>query len=110
MTDDAAAAGREPPIVVLDEAYAEFVGTSLIGLRDDYPNLIVVRTASKAYALAGLRIGFAVARPEMIARLNPYRPPGSISTVSVTRRHGGAARSDASSTPTSSASSASGRA
>ena len=59
-------------------------GTSLLGLRDDYPNLIVVRTASKAYALAGLRVGFAVARPELIARLNPYRPPGSVSTVSVT--------------------------
>ena len=44
----------------------------------------MVRTASKAYALAGLRIGFGVARPEMIARLNPYRPPGSISTVSIT--------------------------
>ena len=84
LTDDAAAAGRQPPVVVLDEAYAEFVGTSLVGLRDEYANLIVVRTASKAYALAGLRIGFAVARPEMIARLNPYRPPGSISTVSVT--------------------------
>ena len=45
---------------------------------------IVVRTASKAYALAGLRVGFAVARPELIARINPYRPPGSVSTVSVT--------------------------
>ena len=84
LARDAAAAGRPAPIVVLDEAYAEFVGTSLIGLRDDYPNLIVVRTASKAYALAGLRVGFAVARPELIARLNPYRPPGSVSTVSVT--------------------------
>ena len=49
-----------------------------------YPNLIVVRTASKAYALAGLRVGFAIARPELIARLNPFRPPGSVSTVSVT--------------------------
>jgi histidinol-phosphate aminotransferase len=81
---DAAAAGRSAPIVVLDEAYAEFVGTSLIGLRNEHPNLIVVRTASKAYALAGLRVGFGVARPEVIARLNPYRPPGSVSTVSVT--------------------------
>ena len=43
-----------------------------------------MRTASKAYALAGLRVGFAIARPEVIARLNPYRPPGSVSTVSVT--------------------------
>ena len=81
---DAAAAGREPPVVVLDEAYAEFVGASLVGLRETYPNLVVVRTASKAYALAGLRVGFAIARPEVIARLNPFRPPGSVSTVSVT--------------------------
>ena len=44
----------------------------------------MVRTASKAYALAGLRVGFAVARPELIATLNPFRPPGSVSTVSVT--------------------------
>jgi histidinol-phosphate aminotransferase len=84
LAEDAAAARRAVPMVVLDEAYAEFVGTSLIGLRNDHPNLLVVRTASKAYALAGLRVGFAVARPEVIAALNPYRPPGSVSTVSVT--------------------------
>ncbi len=84
LAGDAAEAGRPAPIVVLDEAYAEFVGMTLIGLRDEYPNLIVVRTASKAYALAGLRVGFAIARRELIATLNPYRPPGSVSTVSVT--------------------------
>ena len=81
---DAVAVGRDPAPVVLDEAYAEFVDRSLVGLRERFPNLIVIRTASKAYALAGLRVGFAIARPEVIARLNPYRPPGSVSTVSVT--------------------------
>jgi len=81
---DAAADGRQPPIVVVDEAYAEFTGTSLVGLRTVYPNLVVIRTASKAYALAGLRVGFAIARPDLIARMNPYRPPGSVSVVSVT--------------------------
>ena len=80
----ASAAARPAPIVVLDEAYAEFVGRSLHSLRDVYPNLIVVRTASKAYALAGLRVGFAIAQPDVIARLNVYRPPGSVSTISVT--------------------------
>ena len=84
IAGDAAADGRAPAIVVLDEAYAEFDGTSLLSLRVDHPNLVVVRTASKAYALAGLRVGFAVARPETIARIAPYRPPGSIATVSVT--------------------------
>jgi histidinol-phosphate aminotransferase len=81
---DARAAGREPPIVVVDEAYAEFAGRSVNTLRFDHPNLITIRTASKAYALAGLRVGFAIARPELVARMNPFRPPGSVSTVSVT--------------------------
>jgi histidinol-phosphate aminotransferase len=84
IASDATADGRPPAVVVLDEAYAEFVGSSLLSLRVDHPNLVVVRTASKAYALAGLRVGFAVARPETIARIAPYRPPGSIATVSVT--------------------------
>ena len=84
LAADAARDGREAPVVVLDEAYAEFVGSSLAGLRLAYPRLIVVRTASKAYALAGLRVGFAIARPELVDRINPYRPPGSVSTVSVT--------------------------
>jgi len=84
IRDDAAAAGRAAPLVVIDEAYAEFTGSSLLALRTDYPDLVVIRTASKAYALAGLRVGFAIARPELIARMNPYRPPGSVSVVSVT--------------------------
>jgi len=80
---DAAADGRVAPVVVLDEAYAEFVGTSLVGLRTAYPRLVVVRTASKAYALAGLRVGFAIARRELLAEVAPYRPPGSVSIPSV---------------------------
>jgi histidinol-phosphate aminotransferase len=70
--------------VVVDEAYAEFAGQSLIPLLAAHPRLVVVRTASKAYALAGLRVGFAVARRETLELIEPYRPPGSVSTVSVT--------------------------
>lgn len=81
---DAAADGAEPPAVVLDEAYAEFAGGSLLGLLGRYPRLVVVRTASKAYALAGLRVGFGLGRPETIDRVALYRPPGSVSTVSAT--------------------------
>ena len=81
---DATTDARAIPIVVVDEAYAEFVGRSLADLRFAHPNLITIRTASKAYAMAGLRVGFAVARPELVARMNPIRPPGSVSTVSVT--------------------------
>ena len=81
---DAEADGRIAPVVVLDEAYAEFAGASLHPLRASYPRLIVVRTLSKAYALAGLRVGFALATRPVIGAMEPYRPPGSVSTVSVT--------------------------
>ena len=84
LARDAATDGRAAPVVVLDEAYSEFVGSSLVGLRASYPRLIVVRTVSKAYALAGLRVGFAIALRETLASIEPYRPPGSVSTISVT--------------------------
>jgi histidinol-phosphate aminotransferase len=83
LMTDALADGRQAPIVVLDEAYSEFVGKSLLDLRAAYPHLVVVRTVSKAYALAGLRVGFAIAPRETLARIEPYRPPGSVSTLSV---------------------------
>jgi histidinol-phosphate aminotransferase len=84
LAADADGDGRPAPVVVLDEAYAEFSGASLLALRSTYPRLIVVRTLSKAYALAGLRIGFAIAARPIVAAMEPYRPPGSVSTVSVT--------------------------
>jgi histidinol-phosphate aminotransferase len=84
LAADASEAAKPVPVVVLDEAYAEFAGRSLLPLRDRFPNLVVVRTASKAYALAGMRVGFAIARPETIAQMAPYRPPGSVATTSVT--------------------------
>lgn len=84
IVEDAVVTGREPAAVVVDEAYAEFAGDSLIPLRTLFPNLVVVRTASKAYALAGLRVGFAVAAPATLARVGLFRPPGSIGTISET--------------------------
>ena len=83
LAADARTGGARAPVVVLDEAYSEFVGRSLLTLRAGYPRLVVVRTVSKAYALAGLRVGFAIAPRETLARIEPYRPPGSVSTVSV---------------------------
>jgi histidinol-phosphate/aromatic aminotransferase/cobyric acid decarboxylase-like protein len=70
------------PVIVVDEAYIEFAPGSLVGLRSRYPRLIVVRTLSKAFALPGLRLGYAVSARSTIARLEEVRPPGSISTVS----------------------------
>jgi len=70
-------------IVFLDEAYAEFAEKNLLKLVRDYDNLIVGRTLSKAFGLAGLRLGYAVA-PEWIAE--QYRriaPLFSISSLSL---------------------------
>ena len=79
---DAEAARRPLPTVLLDEAYVEFGSESLLGLRDGYPRLVILRTLSKAYGIAGLRVGFAIARPEVIEEIAVYRPPGSVSVVS----------------------------
>jgi histidinol-phosphate aminotransferase len=84
LAAEAEADDRPAPVVVLDEAYAELAGTTLLPLREAYPRLVVVRTASKAYGLAGLRVGFAIAQPATVADIALYRPPGSVSTVSVT--------------------------
>ena len=82
LAEDAAEAGRQAPAVVVDEAYAEFVGDSVLPLRAAYPRLVVTRTLSKAHALAGIRVGFAVARPETLAPIVAFRAPASVGTVS----------------------------
>lgn len=64
-------------VVVVDEAYAEFVDApewaSALTLQTRYPNLLVTRTFSKAYALAGLRVGYAIAHPGLIAVMERVR-------------------------------------
>jgi histidinol-phosphate aminotransferase len=72
---------ESPCPVVVDEAYAEFVGWSVIPMLARYPQLIVVRTMSKAFAIAGMRLGYAIARPEAIELLQRVRPTNSISVV-----------------------------
>lgn len=58
-----------PAPLVLDEAYADFADANGLSLIAHAPNLIVTRSLSKAYSLAGIRFGFAVARPELVREL-----------------------------------------
>jgi histidinol-phosphate aminotransferase len=69
-----------PGIVVVDEAYIDFSPQeSLIAALDQYPNLVVMQTLSKAWGLASLRLGMAFAGEEIIAILNKIKPPYNIS-------------------------------
>ena len=57
-------------VVVVDEAYADFADENAMSLLSEYKNLIVTRTMSKAYSLAGVRVGFAAASEELIDGIN----------------------------------------
>jgi len=71
-----------PGVVAVDEAYFEFSGVTAAGLIERFPNLVLVRTLSKAFGLAGVRVGYALAGAPISAALRRVRPPGSISIVS----------------------------
>lgn len=76
----------EDVVVALDEAYREFVTDPDVpdglGLLDAHPNLVVLRTFSKAYGLAGLRVGYAVAGdPAVAAALRQTQVPFAVSTI-----------------------------
>src|SRR5690606_32739376 len=60
-------------ILVVDEAYAPFARRDCVGLLAKYPRLVITRTLSKAHALAGLRVGYALAHPEVIGLLDRAR-------------------------------------
>ncbi len=60
-------------LLVVDEAYADFADANALDLVKKYSNVVVTRTLSKSYALAGMRLGLAIARPEIIAALDKIR-------------------------------------
>jgi histidinol-phosphate aminotransferase len=78
-------AAPKDTLVVLDEAYAEYVDApgyqDALALRKKYPNLIVLRTFSKIYGLAGLRVGYGLARPDLVEYIDRVRAPFNVNHV-----------------------------
>jgi histidinol-phosphate aminotransferase len=68
--------------LVLDEAYADFASFHGLGLIRDHPNIIVTRSFSKGYSLAGLRLGYLVARPEIVEELIKVKDSYNCDTLS----------------------------
>ncbi len=82
------AAVPESVIVVVDEAYGEYVEAdadcpNALRWLDRFPNLIVTRTFSKAYGLAGLRVGYAVSHPQVADLLNRVRLPFNVNSLAL---------------------------
>ena len=69
-------------LVILDEAYIDFSGSEgLIVYLDDYPNLVILRTFSKAWGLAGVRLGMAFGDPQLVSVLNKIKYPYNINIL-----------------------------
>ncbi len=75
------AAALPGTVVCVDEAYHEYARETVAALAAERPNVVCIRTLSKAFGLAGLRVGYAVAARETAAELTSRRAPGPISTV-----------------------------
>jgi histidinol-phosphate aminotransferase len=62
-----------PGVVWIDEAYVDFSDDNCLDLAREFPNVVVSRTLSKSYSLAGLRLGLAIANPDLILEMNKVR-------------------------------------
>jgi histidinol-phosphate aminotransferase len=76
-------ARRLPCPLVVDEAYVDFAETHSIGLVAEHPNVIVTRSLSKGYSLAGLRFGYLIAGPELVAGLIKVKDSYNCDTLSL---------------------------
>lgn len=77
------AAGEAGAVILIDEAYHPFYNNTVLSWVDAYPHLVVARTFSKAWGLAGLRIGYAVACPELANLLHKVRPMYEVNTLAI---------------------------
>ena len=74
-------AGTTQGLVVVDEAYVDFGGTTALSLIEELENLLVLRTLSKSYSLAGARVGLAFAQPQLIAELCKVKDSYNVSRL-----------------------------
>ncbi|MGI5946395.1 MAG: histidinol-phosphate transaminase [Lachnospiraceae bacterium] len=84
------AAANPDSVVIIDEAYIDFGGTSAVPLIDKYDNLLVVQTFSKSRSLAGMRIGFALGQPELIRAMSDVKYSYNSYTMNLTAQIAGA--------------------
>jgi histidinol-phosphate aminotransferase len=69
--------------VLVDEAYFEFTSETAIHFLKSYPNLIILRTFSKAFAMAGLRLGYIIAHPDIISQFYKIRGPFDVNSCAL---------------------------
>lgn len=74
---------QAPGLVMLDEAYAEFAGSTLAAQIPRHGRAIIIRTFSKAFGLAGLRVGYAIGAPALVREIEKARGPFAVSTVAL---------------------------
>jgi histidinol-phosphate aminotransferase len=72
---------RTSGLVMIDEAYAEFADTNFLDLMRNTPNVLITRTFSKAFGLAGLRVGYAVGDPAVVAEVEKSRGPYKVNAI-----------------------------
>jgi histidinol-phosphate aminotransferase len=76
-----------PGYVVLDEAYQEFCGQTGLGYLEANPRLVITRTFSKAMGMAGLRVGYLMAHPELVTQIAKAKLPYNVNQFSLTAAH-----------------------
>ena len=72
-----------PGLLLIDEAYADFAEENCLSLVNQFPNVVISRTMSKAYSLAGLRFGYAVAQADVIAEMNKVKDSYNCDAISI---------------------------
>jgi histidinol-phosphate aminotransferase len=76
-------AGKFPGLLLVDEAYADFAEENCLSLVARFPNVVISRTLSKAYSLAGLRFGYAIAQPQVIEQMMKVKDSYNCDAISI---------------------------